>query len=421
MILRARVVLPISAPPISDGAVRISASHIVAVGRWRDLAGSNDPRRVDLGEMVLLPGLVNAHCHLDYTLMAGQFPPPKVFTDWLKVITDTKADWSYSDYAESWSKGAEMLLHSGTTTVGDIEAVPQLLPKMWETTPLRVFSFLEMIGITKRRQPQAIMGEMFEKAATLKHRRCRIGLSPHAPYSTLPELLRLSARTARRHKWLLCTHVAESELEFEMFARRRGEMFDWLTRSGRDMADCGQGSPVRHLERFGVLGPNLLAVHLNYLGRGDIDLLSRRRVSVIHCPRSHFYFRHARFPLRSVTRAGINVCLGTDSLASVYQRRRQPVELNMFDEMRALAEQEPGLAPRTILKLATWCGASALGMATKVGEIAPGTYPDLIALPFSGKVSKVYDSVLHHTGRVAASMIGGRWAMAPQGVEALKR
>jgi cytosine/adenosine deaminase-related metal-dependent hydrolase len=367
--------------------------------------------------MALMPGLVNAHCHLDYTLMAGQFPPPKVFTDWLKVITDTKADWSFSDYVESWSKGAEMLLHSGTTTVGDIEAVPQLLPKMWETTPLRVLSFLEMIGITKRRSSETIVAEMSEKAAFLKHRRCRIGLSPHAPYSTLPELLRLSARTARRRRWLLCTHVAESKLEFDMFVRRRGEMFDWLARSGRDMTDCGQGSPVRHLERFGLLGPNLIAVHLNYLGRGDINLLSRRRVSVIHCPRSHFYFRHDPFPLRRITRGGINVCLGTDSLASVYQRRRQPVELNMFDEMRTLAEQEPGLSPRKILKMATWCGASALGLASKVGEIVPGTYADLIALPFSGKVSKVYDSVLRHAGRVEASMIGGRWAVMPQSVK----
>src|SRR5262249_39392307 len=241
-----------------------------------------------------------------------------VFTDWLKVITDTKADWGYADYVESWTKGAEMLLRSGTTTVGDIEAVPQLLPKVWESTPLRVISFLEMIGITKRRSPQAILQETLGKGIALKHRRCGIGLSPHAPYSTLPELLRLSAQTATRRRWLVCTHVAESALEFDMFSRRRGEMFDWLARSGRDMSDCGQGSPVRHLERFGLLGSNLLGVHLNYLGRGDLQLLRDRGVSIVHCPRSHSYFRHDPFPLRSLMRAGVNVCLGTDSLASVY-------------------------------------------------------------------------------------------------------
>jgi cytosine/adenosine deaminase-related metal-dependent hydrolase len=374
------------------------------------LAGQGDSKKIDLGEVVLIPGLVNAHCHLDYTLMAGQFPPPRVFTDWLKVITDTKADWSYSDYAESWAKGAQMLLRSGTTTVGDVEAVPQLLPKMWESTPLRVYSFLEMIGITKRRQPQALLQEIFEKGIALKHRRCRIGLSPHAPYSTVPELLRLSARAARRRRWLVCTHVAESALEFDMFARRRGEMFHWLERSGRDMADCGQGSPVRHVKRSGLLGPNLLAVHLNYLGRGDLELLRQGGVSVVHCPRSHFYFRHDPFPLRSLTRAGVNVCLGTDSLASVYQRRNQTAELSMFEEMRTLAEREPRLSPRKILRLATVCGARALGLTGKAGELAPGAYADLIALPFSGKMSKVYEGVLQHKGNVATSMIGGRWA-----------
>ncbi len=410
MILRARVVLPIAAAPIADGAVQLSRGRILAVGRWRELGRGRDTRPTDLGEVLLMPGLINAHCHLDYTLMAGQFPPPKVFTDWLKVITDTKADWNYSDYVESWTQGAEMLLRSGTTTVGDIEAVPQLLPKMWDATPLRVISFLEMIGITKRRSPSAILLEAFEKGVSLKHRRSRIGLSPHAPYSTVPGLLRLSARAARQRRWLVCTHVAESGLEFEMFARRRGEMYDWLARSGRDMADCGQGSPVRHLERFGLLGSNVIAVHLNYLGRGDLGLLQHRGVSVVHCPRSHFYFRHDPFPLRSLTRAGVNVCLGTDSLASVYQKRKQPVDLSLFEEMRALSDREPGLPARSVVRMATVCSARALGLGGKAGEISAGAYADVITLPFSGKVSKVDEAVLQHKGNVTASMIGGRWA-----------
>ena len=418
MILRARVVLPISARGIANGAVRISGGRIVEVGKWRDFTVSGGRGHIDLGEVVLMPGLINAHCHLDYTSMAGQFPPPKVFTDWLKVITDAKADWNYTDYAASWSKGAQMLVRSGTTTVGDVEAVPQLLPKMWESTPLRVFSFLEMIGITQRRPPQTVLQEACEKGSALKHRRCRVGLSPHAPYSTLPELLRLSAPIARRRGWLLCTHVAESALEFNMFARKRGEMFDWLARSGRDMSDCGQGSPVRHLARYGLLGRNLLAVHLNYLGRGDLGLLRARRVNIVHCPRSHFYFRHDPFPLRALMRGGINVCLGSDSLASVCQKRGQPAELSMFEEMRALSQREPVLAAGKILQLTTVCGARALGLAGKAGELVPGAYADLIALPFTGKISGVYDAVLEHKGPVAASMIGGRWVILPKSIDA---
>src|ERR1041384_173054 len=130
MILRARVVLPISGPPIQNGAVLVRGRRVRGVGRWRDLASHREPT-VDLGDAVLLPGLVNAHCHLDYTDMAGQFHPPKVFTDWLKLITSTKAEWDLSDYSNSWRTGAQMLLSTGTTTVADIEVVPQLLPDVW--------------------------------------------------------------------------------------------------------------------------------------------------------------------------------------------------------------------------------------------------------------------------------------------------
>jgi cytosine/adenosine deaminase-related metal-dependent hydrolase len=364
--------------------------------------------------MALLPGLVDAHCHLDYTNMAGQFPPPKVFSDWLKVITSAKSQWSYSDYAESWLDGAHMLVRTGTTTVADIEAVPELLPEVWDSTPLRVLSFLEMTGIRSRRAPQAILQEAVDWIDSLKHSRCGAGLSPHAPYSTLPELVRLSARTARKRKWCLTTHVAESLQEFEMFASGRGEMFDWLQRNARDMSDCGLGSPVQHLERCGALGENLLAVHANYLRGKDAALLGKRKVSVVHCPRSHLYFRHGPFPLRQLTRAGVNICLGTDSLASVFKTRRQSIELNLFEEMRALAAAQEGLSPREILDMATINGARALGMKGKIGELSPRAFADLIAIPFSGKVADIYDSVLHHKGNVAASMIEGQWAIAPE-------
>lgn len=360
-----------------------------------------------------MPGLVNAHCHLDYTDMAGQFLPPKLFSDWLKLITETKAGWGYSEYAASWLKGARMLIRTGTTSVADIEAVPELLPEVRRATPLRVFSLLEMIGIKGQRQPRAILQEAVERIEALKGCRGGAGLSPHAPYSTVPELLRLSAETARQRNWTVCTHVAESAMEFEMFAHGRGQMYDWLQRSGRDMSDCGLGSPVRHLERCGALSERLLAAHVNYLARGDAALLAKRKVSVVHCPRGHFYFRHDPFPLRRLARAGVNVSLGTDSLASVHKRHRQDVELNLFEDMRVLARNEPWLPARKILQMATLNGARALGLGGTMGELMTGAFADLVALPFTGKVAGVYDGVLHHQGYVAASMIDGQWAIEP--------
>jgi cytosine/adenosine deaminase-related metal-dependent hydrolase len=360
-----------------------------------------------------MPGLINAHCHLDYTNMAGQFEPPKVFSDWLKDITSTKAGWSLADYTESWRAGAEMLLRTGTTTVADIEAVPQLLPHVWNATPLRIISFLELIGITSRRPPETVLQEALEKIDAVTEGRCQIALSPHAPYSTVPELLRLTAQAARRNKTLLSTHVAESSLEFEMFTRAKGAMFDWLQRSGRDMSDCGLGSPVRHIERCGLLTPSLVVVHANYLAPGDAGILARNGVSVAHCPRSHAYFRHGRFPARRLMRAGVNVCLGTDSLATVQRTRDRSLELNMFKEMHAFAERESWVSARRIVRMATVNGARALGRAGQLGEIKAGSQADLVALPFKGKLGNVHNAVVEHEGDVAASLIDGQWAKSP--------
>ncbi len=413
MLLRARVVLPLTGPPLQDGAVLIYGNRVARVGRWKDLSGDDRDQVFDLGDTVLLPGLVNAHCHLDYTDMAGQFPPQKSFTDWIKLITTAKSEWNYSEFAESWLNGARMLMRTGTTTVADFEAVPELLPEVWQATPLRVISFLELTGVKSRRAPAAILRDAIERIDALPAHRCRARIAPHAPYSTAPELLRLSAEAARERGWPLSVHVAESASEFEMFQHARGEMHDWLRRNQRDMNDCGFGSPVQQLQRNSALGENLLAVHVNYLAAKDADRLGRKKVSVVHCPRSHAYFNHAPFPLTELARAKVNLCLGTDSLASMDRKRRQTIELNLFTEMQTLAAARPGLAPKAILQMATLNGARALGLRGQVGEISAGTFADVIAVPFAGKLPAVYEAVLNHRGDVAASLMDGQWAVAP--------
>lgn len=413
MLVRARIVLPVARPPFENGAVRVSGKHIAAVEPWHDLSPVAGEEVMDLGEVILLPGLINAHCHLDYTDMAGEIAPARSFTDWVKTITTAKGGRIYADFAKSWIKGAQMLLRTGTTTVADIEAVPELLPEVWEATPLRVFSFFEMTGVKSRRQPKLILEETAAKIASLKSERCCAGLSPHAPYSTTPELLRLSAETARARGWRLTTHVAESGEEFEMFLHARGPMYDWLKRNERNMVDCGLGSPVQHLERTGCLGDNLVAVHANYLAPDDAALLGRRGVSVAHCPRSHAFFGHQQFPREELSRAGVNICLGTDSLASVQRVRGEPIGLNLFAEMQALVSNAPELPSETILRMATINSAQALGMQGLLGELSPDAFADMIALPFAGKSNDAWDAVVHHRGDVAASMIDGAWAIAP--------
>jgi cytosine/adenosine deaminase-related metal-dependent hydrolase len=398
---------------MDDGAVLISGNRIRAVCRWRDVPLRAEDEVVELGDTVLLPGLINAHCHLDYTDLAGEVPATRSFADWIKSITAAKAGKIYADFAHSWLRGAQMLVRTGTTTVADIEAVPELLPEVWLATPLRIFSFLELTGVKSRRDPCLILDEAAHKIQSLPSSRGGAGLSPHAPYSTTPELLRLSAAAAREKSWRLVTHVAESDQEFEMFLHARGAMFDWLQRNERTMADCGLGSPVQHLERLGYLADNVLAVHVNYLAPGDAALLARRGVSVAHCPRSHAFFQHRRFPLEELAGAGVNLCLGTDSLASVSKVRGRPTELNLFTEMQAFGKAHPEAPPETIVRLATLGGARALGMQGTIGELSENALADLIAVPFTGTGPDACEAVIHHAGDVTVSMIDGRWAKPP--------
>jgi aminodeoxyfutalosine deaminase len=414
MILRARCILPMNDAPIDNGALVVKDGHIEWVGRWRtlELAEQHDVR--DLGEVVLMPGLINAHSHLDYTSMAGKIPAPRHFPDWVKTMLSFKAHWSYSEFAESWLKGAHMLLESGTTTVADIESAPELLPQVWEATPLRVISFLEMTGVKTQRSPDEILSEALDQIeAAPKLPRKEAALSPHALYSTYPDLVRQTAAVSRERGFLVSTHLAESESEFQMFRDGCGPFHDWL-KSQRRMDDCDGSSPVQLASRYGLLSDRLLAVHVNYLVSGDEDLLARSGSSVVHCPRSHEYFGHDPFPYERLRSAGVNICLGTDSLASAAKIGGKDPVLNLWDEMRTFSRAHPGVAPKEILAMATANAARALRKQAEIGELKVGAATDAIAVTHSGPVNetRLYEELLY-TGVVREVFIAGEQVRAP--------
>ncbi len=412
MILRARSVVPVCRPPVEDGLVFLTQGLIRAVGPRKDLRPHLSGPEHDLGAVTLLPGLVNAHCHLDYTHMAGSIPPLRSFTDWIKSITTLKAEWGYTEFAASWLTGARMLLRTGTTTVGDIEAVPELLPEVWSATPLRLRSFLEMTGVRSRREPRLILQEALHRIDSLPAGRCHAFLSPHAPYSAPPALLHASAQESHRRRWPFSTHVAESEEEFRMFREATGPMYDWLKRNERDMSDCNGRSPVQVLADCGVLGPNLLAIHLNCLAEGDLDLLRHRRVQVVHCPRSHDYFEHPPFPYELLHSAGLNLSLATDSLVTTRAPRGHPPQLSLFDEMRAFARSHPAVAAREILRMVTVNPARALQFSGHAGAIQEGAFADLLVLPVAGSLRSLEEEIVHYRAIPSRRMIGGEWVEA---------
>jgi cytosine/adenosine deaminase-related metal-dependent hydrolase len=365
-----------SSPPLTRGAVRVEGSEIVAVGPATELTAQAGEPVTDLGASTLLPGLINAHCHLDFTRFKGALSPKQGFTEWIKTINALRRSFTTRDYIESIAEGFEMLAQGGVTTVANIEAFPELLPHL-PVPPLRTWWFLELIDVRSRiNEDETLLGALsfFEKHPEWLG---GFGLSPHAPYTASVDLYRLARTCGEKYGMLSTTHIAESVEEHEMFSHARGPLYDFLASLGRDNSDCGQGSALSHLVEHGVIGSNCIIAHLNYLQDYDYDLVARSGASVVHCPKCHTYFGHAPFPMKALREYGINVCLGTDSLASNNS-------LDMRSEMRE-AQALHGLGDRDVLEMVLLNGARALGQTGKLGQISRGSVADLVAFPHAAK------------------------------------
>ncbi len=356
--------------PIRRGAVRVEGAEVVAVGPAAELSPYEGESVVDLGESVLLPGLINAHCHLDFTRFKGIISARQSFTEWIKTINALRRSFTTQDYIDAIGEGFEQLAQSGTTTVANIESFPELLPHL-PVPPLRTWWFLELIDVRSRvMEDEMLLGALsfFESHPEWLG---GFGLSPHAPYTASVDLYRLARTCGEKYGMLSTTHIAESVEEHEMFAHGTGAMHDFLAGLGRDNSDCGQGSALSHLVEHGVIGPSWIIAHLNYLQDYDYELVAGTSASVVHCPKCHTYFGHAPFPMKALLERGVNVCLGTDSLASNNT-------LDMRAEMRE-AQVLHGLGDREVLEMVLLNGAKALGQAGKLGQISPGSVADLVA------------------------------------------
>src|SRR5277367_1601109 len=399
MLYLADIVLPISSPPLARGAVRVEGSEIVAVGPASDLPALPGEPVIDLGASTLLPGLINAHCHLDFTRFKGIISPRQSFTEWIKTINALRRSFTTRDYIDSIAEGFEMLAQGGVTTVANIEAFPELLPHL-PVPPLRTWWFLELIDIRSRIDGDETMLGALSFFDQNPEWIGGFGLSPHAPYTASVDLYRLARTCGEKYGMLSTTHIAESIEEHELFSHAKGPLHDFLGSLGRDNSDCGQGSALSHLIEHGVIGPNCIIAHLNYLQDYDYELVARSGASVVHCPKCHSYFGHAPFPLKALREYGVNVCLGTDSLASNNT-------LDMRSEMREVQELH-GLSDRDVLEMATLHGARALGQAGKLGQISPGSVADLVAFPHEGDEADPYRRIAQSREEPVLLVVNGR-------------
>jgi len=379
LILRAAWVCPIDQAPIENGYVSVRGSKIVALGGWTQdraqLAGI--PHRVqDLGDVALIPSLVNAHTHLEFSSLQQPLGEPGIeFTAWLEQVIGFRHSQLSCDLnkARAIGKGIRESYLGGVGYLGEIATAPVRLIDYsqevagaadWGTVGATIF--YEQLGRKGAgfNQQVAKLEQFFHH----QHPDYRMGVSPHAPYSVHPDLLKMLIDAANRHRRIVAMHLAETEAERELVECRTGPFVDFLQKLG--VWDRNRFFPTMSISQWlSCLGraSRALVIHGNYLTASEIELIGRlqKKMAVVFCPRTHRFFGHQPYPLQQLLDQGICVGVGTDSRAS------NP-DLNLFKDLQCISNSFPRLSPWDILKMGTIDGATALGQQDQLGSLTVG-------------------------------------------------
>lgn len=357
-------------PPVEGGALLVSEGRVLAVGTAADL-GRQAPEaaREDHPGHALVPGLVNAHAHLELSSL-GSPPTAGDFIGWILEVVRRKRACDLEELGRGIARGAAECHRLGQAAVADVLSAADG-EKHYPKEGPRVLVFPEVIA---PHAAQAI--HCLERAlAVCPAGAARLaGLSPHSPYTVGAEAYAACARAASERGLRLMTHLAESADEMVFCRGERGGVTDRLYPAlGLDPPVPPGAHPVDWLDRLGLLGPGTLLVHGVHLGPAHVDLVGRRGAGVVLCPRSNRYLGVGRAPGRALLQAGVTVGLGTDSLLSAG-------DLDLWKDAAAAVE-DYGWSPEEALRAATLGGAALLGAGGATGSFAPGSRADILAVP----------------------------------------
>lgn len=366
-------------PLLRDGAIAFACGEILSVGTLGQIEAQfpSFPVR-DLGQAVLMPGLINAHTHMELSdSCSGGEKWAGKFTDWiLRLPQRARMDTEVvkNSVACATQIGIDQSLRFGVTCVGDITQYPQFSRPVLANSPLRAISYAEALGVGKRRRRfEQLLAYGEENRSDNAH--IQFGISPHAPYSVdLPGYEQCLA-LSRQRQMPLATHLAEWPDETDYLVRHAGMFREFMDLLGFWQEDIKthSASPIRFADAIGVLDEPAVLAHVNYCDDEELNLLAAGQASVIYCPRTHRYFGHPPHRWREMLDAGINVAIGTDSCAS-------SPDLNLVDEIRLLHKIAPEVESADLWRLITVNAAKALGQ-NHLGRLAPRKAADFVAFP----------------------------------------
>ncbi len=404
MKIRARWVVPVGQPPIADGVVTIADDRVVEVGN-----GTSDAVVRDLGDVILLPGLVNAHTHLEFSDLRLPLGEPRMpFAAWIgRVVEHRRAQAAAADGNASLlekRRAAAIAAGLAESSAAGVVAVGEIATAEWPTEldpegPSAVGGviFRELLGLAGDRQA-AIAATAEQHLAGSPPPGWQHGLSPHAPYTVRPDLVARSCQLSVVTHAPIAMHLAESLAELELLASHSGELVELLrSLDAWHPATIPRGiEPADYLSML-AQAHRALVIHGNFLTPRDWRYLAERKgtMSVVYCPRTFAYFGHGRYPLAEMLAAGVRVAVGTDSQAS------NP-DLSVLAELRQVARAHPELSPESILALGTLASAEALGIKPDFGSIEPGKLARFAVVPLGTEVTDPVEWLLHGTDTSAS-------------------
>jgi cytosine/adenosine deaminase-related metal-dependent hydrolase len=407
--LAARWLIPVEGGPIEHAALLIDADgRIASVGPDSVVARPPDAAVEDLGQAVIIPGLINTHTHLELTGFAEQIEDPE-FSSWIRRLRELKTTRTRREFLQAARQGLEMCYAAGITTVadtGDSDSVIQVLAEADGSG----IAYLEVFGPDPR-QAQTSLGSLRDRvirAGRWAVQRVRVGVSPHAPYTVSAPLLAAVARWARSEGLPLAIHIAESEAETELLRWGAGPFARAWVERGISLPQPLGRTPVEWLAENGALSEMTLCIHAVQATPGDIQLLAGAGTAVAHCPLSNRAHGHGTAPLSSLIEAGIRVGLGTDSEVSVGR-------LDLLADARA-ARQMARLTAGQAIDLCTLSGARALGLETETGSLRAGKWADcvVIRLPATASDADPAEHVIASSSAdVLLTCVGGRDVYRP--------
>lgn len=401
-------VLPVTSPPIKDCAIIVEDDVITNVREKGDLSKFPCDEIIDCSGKILMPGLINAHAHLELTGFKGKIKRGLSFTDWAREVVSMRSAINETEITSAIENGLNELISSGVTAIGDFSQTG-ITVSLLNEKGLRGTVFLEFAGFNPELKDQR-MKELKEKIPQspplVKGGRggfVKFGIAPHAPYSVSKELLKESCKFAKKKGLPIAIHISEMSEEIELMKNGSGSMKDLLIDFGvwDDEWKVPYSTPVSYLDGLGIL-KGTTGIHLNIVTDDDIRILKENGVSVVYCPGSNRWFgRNWKYPLREFLNNHINVALGTDSLASNEC-------LNMFYEMRIVKENFSDIDNNTLLKMATINGAKAIGFEGETGEIAVGRKADIIGVDVKeSSIADPVEYVINRAEKVSFSMVDG--------------